>query len=103
MARHLLLAFSAATPGQEAEYHRWYDDVHLGEVRSAVPEVTNASRYELTQQMRGEFPAHFLAIYEIEAEDVDAVRRKLQAAVPTMNISPAIAFDGVTAGIFQPL
>jgi hypothetical protein len=51
--------------GQEDEYHRWYDEVHVPEVLE-VPGFLSARRF-------GSADGDFLAIYELEADDLDAV------------------------------
>jgi hypothetical protein len=40
---HLMLLLANYIPGREAEYHRWYDDVHFGEVTS-VPGFVSLKR-----------------------------------------------------------
>ena len=73
---------NASSPEQVGEFNRWYDEVHLKEVLE-VPGVVAASRYELdaAQMMPGEdgFGRGFLAIYEIEAEDLEIVRDRIRA------------------------
>ncbi len=90
MAEHLLLVFTAAQPGQEEEYHRWYDQQHLDEIL-ALPGFVSASRYDNVAgpDSSTEQPTQNLAIYEIEGDPVAAVAA-LRAARPTLDISPAL-------------
>ena len=50
--------------GQEDEYHRWYDEVHVPEILQ-VPGFVSARRFEADGE--------FLAVYELEGDDLDAV------------------------------
>jgi hypothetical protein len=68
-------------PAREEEYRAWYDH-HIGEALRAVQGMPRATRYRLTPQQRhaGDAPAGFMTIYEIDADDVDAVHEQLLAA-----------------------
>ena len=70
----LVVQSQAVTPEREDEYHDWYDNRHLGEVR-AIPGIVDARRYSLAQMVvgpDGDIPAH-LAIYEIDTDDPSAI------------------------------
>lgn len=56
----------------EAEYHDWYNNVHLEEICS-VEGITGARRYA---PIDGEGP--FVAIYELDTDDLDAVVGRLR-------------------------
>lgn len=56
----------------EAEYHDWYNDVHLAEICS-VEGITGARRFAPTD---GNGP--FIAIYELDCDDLDAVVGRLR-------------------------
>lgn len=60
------------SPDVEAEYQQWYNDVHLEEICS-VEGITGARRYA---PIDGEGP--FVAIYELDADDLDAVVGRLR-------------------------
>lgn len=67
MARGLLVVQSQpADPGREDEYNAWYA-AHLEDVR-AVPGFVSARRYKVP----GSEPGEYLAVYEIEADDLRA-------------------------------
>jgi hypothetical protein len=55
------ILFSQMTPppGQEAEFHDWYETEHIP-VRLAIPGFLRASRYRSVEE-----PTHFLAVYEL--------------------------------------
>ncbi|MFN8226207.1 MAG: hypothetical protein U0R18_05730 [Mycobacterium sp.] len=56
----------------EAEYHDWYNDTHLAEICS-VEGITAARRFA---PIDGQGP--FIAIYELDCDDLDAVVGRLQ-------------------------
>jgi hypothetical protein len=60
------------SPDREAEYHEWYDNTHLAEI-CAVEGITGARRFAPTD---GDGP--FIAIYELDCDDLDAVVGRLR-------------------------
>ena len=88
--RGILLVMSDANPGDDDVYNAWYDDVHLADVLN-VSGFVAARRFTAVPSVHGELPAaRYLAIYEIDADDLDAVQRALSAAARGMDISPAL-------------
>ena len=57
--------------GREAAYHKWYNDTHLAEVVS-VDGIVSARRFA---PVDGDGP--FIAIYELDCDDLDAVIQRL--------------------------
>ena len=68
MPKFKLIGLSNPTPGQEAEYNRWYDGQHISDLL-AIPGVKSAKRYKRVAQLHGDEPSDFLAIYDIECDD----------------------------------
>lgn len=70
MPRYKYLVYTNAKDGRDSEFNRWYDEIHLDEV-VAVPGFTGAERYAIRPQP-GEpaAPHRYLAIYDIESDDV---------------------------------
>jgi hypothetical protein len=100
MATHRLVVFTEAKPGQEAEFNKWYDEVHLKEVLEVEGYVA-AQRFEISPSqiggVGGSTPARYLAIYEIEAESLDVALEKLNSGAATMNMSDALDSENATA------
>jgi hypothetical protein len=72
MARGIIyLQTMPVSPDKEAEYHKWYNETHLAEICS-VDGVVWARRFAPTD---GEGP--FVAIYELDCDDLDAVVQRL--------------------------
>ena len=76
-----LVQTQAASPEQEAEYHKWYDETH-GPQLCEIPGIVSVRRYDLVGTGRGpadpSIPKH-AALYEIEADDLDAVFAEMAA------------------------
>ena len=69
MAKWLLVAETNCTDAaRETEFNEWYDKTHLPDVLE-TPGFIRAARYENTTPSEGK--AKFLAIYEIETDDID--------------------------------
>jgi hypothetical protein len=63
-----LVALTRPLPGREADYHHWYQNVHLPELVNTF-KMKGAQRYKLVAQLMGSDQNEFLAIYDIEADD----------------------------------
>jgi hypothetical protein len=90
----LMVVRSRPTPEQEAEFNDWYDNVHIPELL-AVPGFEAATRYRL---LSDDGAAVYLAIYEIDAEDILGPVKELRSrrspgsgAVPTSE-PPVVEF-----------
>jgi hypothetical protein len=103
MKRFAYVIFSRPTPGQEQEYNRWYTDEHLGDVLR-VPGVLAAQRFKLAQADAAA-PAPYLAVYEIESDDVQRTLAEIAARAGTsdMPISPALDTSSVAALVYQKI
>ena len=58
---------------REAEFNDWYSNMHVPDILKC-PVVVAARRYERHNAKEGE--GKYLAIYEIETEDIDTSKRK---------------------------
>ena len=77
MARYILLAMNGPTsPGEDAAYNAWYDEVHVPDLL-ACPAVKSARRFKAVQQKGLNNP--YVALYEIETDDLQAVLAQLPA------------------------
>ena len=104
MARHLLLVQTNPVAGREDDYNAWYDSVHLREVLE-VPEFVAAQRFEVSATRAGDrLPAtQYLAIYEIETDDIDTALARLSKAAATMDISSALDRSSATLFAVTPI
>jgi hypothetical protein len=91
---YMLIATSSPADGKEAEYHAWYDDVHLPEF-CALPGVESGRRFQVTGPAAGK-PA-FTAVYELSkdpAEVLAAMGEGVKAG--TVHLSDAVDPKSVT-------
>src|SRR5260370_25315733 len=78
-----------ASPERAAEYHAWYDDMHLKEL-VAIDGFVSGRRFA---PIGDDGP--FVAVYEIEADDLEAARSRLTEAVQAGKVtnSPTVQMD----------
>lgn len=106
MTRYRWMVFTNCTPGREADFNRWYDEVHIADLLR-VPGIDRATRSTLSQAQAtmetGEIELcgperigarfRYLAIYEFAADDPMTVLKEIQtrANTPQMLITPDLA------------
>lgn len=104
MAQFKYLVFTSPLEGREDEYNDWYTNIHLPDLLN-VPGIYAAQRFRLSRHQRSDnpCPGEYLAIYEIESDDVTATFAELKkrAGSPAMVLSPAMSPD-VTHFVFEP-
>jgi hypothetical protein len=61
------------SPDREAEYHQWYNDVHLPEIVS-IDGFVSARRFAPIDEN-----GPFIAIYELDTDDLEAAKKRLFA------------------------
>jgi len=104
MEKHYLLFFSNPVDGREDEYNKWYTDTHLHDVVK-VPGFVSAQRFELSEaQMQVEMPYRYLAVYEIETDDIQsAIEALRQARNNNMVMSSDLDFTNLLSWVFTPI
>ncbi len=95
--RHILIVSTECEPGHEAEFHRWYDEVHLPQVFS-VPGFVSVVRYE--RETGEDDENRWLTVYEIEGELSD-----IQAGLAALDLTliPAYLRSRTTSRFYRPL
>jgi len=71
----LIVPSGPSDPSREDEYNEWYDNTHIREVRD-VPGVVSTRRFTLSAVQRNaldESTPRYLAIYELDADDLQSV------------------------------
>jgi hypothetical protein len=108
MAKQILVVVSNPTPGNEAEYNRWYSEQHLPDVLR-VPGFVAAQRFKLGMDSANSLPGPYLAIYEMESDDPNPDPALAFAALSkatdagAMPISPALDTVNIVASVFTPI
>ncbi len=94
MARFSLVVYSNPVEGREQEYNDWYSNRHLNDLL-ATPGVISARRFKLSGTQIGATaqPYQYLAIYDIEADDVSSFLKEMteRTAKGTIPVSTAMS------------
>ena len=70
MTRWLLWVESTCRDaGQEEEFNRWYDEIHIPDVLKGGPEFRTCRRYHEISRAHGQ--KVYVAVVEIETEDIN--------------------------------
>jgi hypothetical protein len=105
MAKYSFVVLTNPTPGKEAEYNDWYNKVHIPDVLN-VKGMVGAQRFRLADQQMGGQPQHrYLALYEIETDNLQETLDDLKSRSGTadMVLTDAIDLKGASASIFTPV
>lgn len=105
MKKYRFVVLSNPTPGMEDEYNKWYNETHMREV-VAVSGIDTAQRFKIHEESLrpGVNPAHkYLAIYEIETNDISSVMEDLRSrpGTPAMFISEAFDTSTVSSLVYE--
>ena len=106
MPKYTFVVLTNATAGKETEFNQWYNEQHIPDVLN-VPGFVAAQRFRLADaQMTDKAPAHrYLALYEIETDDLAATLAEMKSRGGTadMIMSDAIDMKSVGAFLFTPV
>src|ERR1700749_1626086 len=105
MAKYSFVVLTNPTPGKEAEYNDWYNNIHIPDVLN-VKGMVGAQRFRLADQQMGGKPQHsYLALYEIDTDDLQETLDDLKSRSGTedMVLTDAIDLKGAMAAIFTPV
>jgi hypothetical protein len=93
MNKYKMVVLTNAMPGRDAEFNDWYTKEHIYDVIK-TPGFTSAQRFKAVKEP-GSVTSKFgyLAIYEVEAADLDAALADLQARYGTPEMSASAALD----------
>jgi hypothetical protein len=104
VARYKWLVFTNCAPGSDAEFNRWYDEIHVPDLLRipgvvkvhrgsvAAAQMVTADSGELEHGSAANIPFRYLAVYEFDTEDPHAVLEEVRrrANTPEMVISPLL-------------
>ena len=104
MRKFKMLVFSEPFEGGEDAFNAWYTGQHLDDL-CALPGFTSAQRFTLHSVSMGTTLNKYLAIYDVETDDPDAVIAGMFAArdTPAMPMSPAFNIDPTTVMLYEEL
>jgi len=99
MTRYVIQFTSAARPGEDEVFNRWYDDVHVPDVL-AIPGFLSCQRYRVVDAAASR--PRYVASYEVESDDPQATLGQLFNSGNKMVISPSLDKEQVTITILEP-
>src|ERR1700753_1724503 len=76
-----------SAPDREQDYNTWYDEVHLSEL-VALDGIVSARRL---RPVDGQGP--YVALYEVEGDDLQAVVANMQANAGKLHMSDALQLN----------
>ena len=86
MAKSMFMAWaSPVDDASDTEFNAWYDGTHVPQMRAAIPAITAVHRYRVADVPGvGASSAHrYVAVYEMDTDDVAGAMAALGAASPT--------------------
>jgi hypothetical protein len=71
--KYKMVVFTNAVEGKEQEFNDWYQNTHLKDIVS-IKSFVQAQRFRFHTNIvpGGTNPARYMAIYDIETDDIDA-------------------------------
>jgi hypothetical protein len=107
MAKYNFVVMLNAAPGKDAEFNEWYTKQHLPDVLN-VSGFVCGQRYRLSATQHGgdtNKPYKYVALYEIETDDIAGVLKDLQSRSGTADMVPSDSIDRktTTAFVFEPI
>jgi hypothetical protein len=105
--KYTFVVLTNPTPGKDVEFNRWYNEQHIPDVLNAAGFVC-AQRFRLSETQNSpktDQTYKYLALYEIETDDLAASLKDLasRGGTPDMIMSDAIDLKSANARIFEPV
>ncbi|PWR23303.1 DUF4286 family protein [Zavarzinia compransoris] len=104
--RQVFAALSKPAAGREADFNAWYDGRHVPDV-IRVPGIFGAGRYRLSTTFLDPLgqDQSYLALYDVDSEDLRALAAQLRADVRSerTQMSDAIDTGALTAFFLEPV
>jgi hypothetical protein len=99
-----MLILSRPTPGRDAQFNQWYDDIHLREMLQ-IKGIASARRLRHVRTLGDRDAYPYAAIYEIETEDIDAVLKDIyrEASSGRLLIDEALDRQSVYAAVYEEI
>jgi hypothetical protein len=105
--KHIFLALTNPVAGREAEFNRWYDEFHLGEVVRYGKGMRGGRRFRLSDVQRpgqARPPWTYLAWYDFEHEDLSEYHRKPWiVAKPPLKPFAGLVADDHAGWVYTPI
>lgn len=89
MAKYVMAVQSKAKPGRDDEYNEWYDTTHAKEI-CAIPGIQSCRRFDFAMSMMGGDGQPYLALYEVETDNFEALLGEFGARAGSMTQSDSL-------------
>jgi hypothetical protein len=99
MPRYKMITLTRPIEGREDDYNHWYQDVHLPQIMT-YPGMKAAQRFRVERVMAGDDSLPYVAIYEIETDDVDAALAAINAGMASGALTMTEAVDATHSVAF---
>ncbi len=86
--KYLQIVLTSPVPGAEDEFNEWYDTIHVPEVLR-MPGFLSGRRFRLVDPDPADSP-RYLAVYEIESDDIADTLRMIPERARGRTKSPTI-------------
>ncbi|HLK73013.1 MAG TPA: hypothetical protein VKU77_05125 [Streptosporangiaceae bacterium] len=94
MAKSMFMAWASPVDDEsEAEFNAWYDGTHVPQVRAAIPAITAAHRYRVADLPGAPATHRYVAVYEMDTDDVAGAMAALVAASTDGRIEMTTTMD----------
>ena|SRR5882724_236184 len=103
MPRYKLVVMTEPVEGREQEYNDWYQNIHLRDL-VAVAGIKSAQRFRLSRTVVADAqPLPYLAIYEVETDDIDKTIEDLQNRTVDgrIAISGSLQIQGAFGAVYE--
>ncbi|GAA1011733.1 hypothetical protein Aple_012930 [Acrocarpospora pleiomorpha] len=97
----VIVVFTCAVEGKDAEFNEWYDNVHLPELLE-LPSIRSAKRYRLNEATNSSVKQRYLTVYDV-TDPGQAAKEMAEAVQNGMLISPALDRASGLQGYFDEL
>jgi len=99
MAKYVMVVPSSAKEGRDDDYNTWYDNDHIHDICS-LPGVKSGRRFTFDAASLAPPPARYLAIYEIETDDINSVVAAMGKLAQSGEMSTTDALDFASAKVW---
>ena len=92
MRSYKLLIMSNPVPDREDDYNDWYQNIHLGQLMT-LPGFKSAQRFRRVRSLVEGETHPYLAVYELETDDIDSVLDGLRTAAANNRLTMSDTLD----------
>ena len=92
MGKYVLVVPSSAKEGRDDDYNEWYNNQHIHDLL-AIPGIKSGRRFTPDPISPMPPPADYLAIYEIETDDIGSVFAEMNRRAQSGEMSVSDSLD----------